>query len=295
MFDSMLTKMFSIGMAIVAFFCNFVGSFQKPVAPDGAITVKYGKGACEYYDMYIPEDAEGEVDVLLAIHGGAWIFGKQNEFDRNCEEASKLGYVAVTMDYDKFQNGKNAHQMVNEIDAAIASIKTELEKRGLKADKLALTGHSAGSHLATLYAYSRYKTSPIEIGFLLANCTPCEFLGDAKAETTTMGEYAHILLTALTGKSITDKNIKKMKKEIDSVTPLHFVSKDVPPTIVVHGNADKMVPYKNSVDLFNALQENGVDSEFITYEGASHFLGAEFEEENSERAAAFFRFAEKYL
>lgn len=55
-----------------------------------------------------------------------------------------------------------------------------------------------------------------------------------------------------------------------------------------------MVPFENSVELYNKLVSLGVDTEFIVYEGASHMLGEAFPEANAERAQAFYSFVEKY-
>lgn len=75
---------------------------------------------------------------------------------------------------------------------------------------------------------------------------------------------------------------------------LNLVAPGVPPTIPVHGSADEMVPFENSVDMYAALQNAGVPCELNVYEGAHHNLGAKFTEAEAARAEAFYRFAEAY-
>jgi dipeptidyl aminopeptidase/acylaminoacyl peptidase len=48
------------------------------------------------------------------------------------------------------------------------------------------------------------------------------------------------------------------------------VSRDDPPTLLIHGDADELVNISHSQRMFKALQEAGVKSEFITLPGAAH-------------------------
>ena len=59
---------------------------------------------------------------------------------------------------------------------------------------------------------------------------------------------------------------------------------------------------KHSVEIYDALQRNGVDSVHITYEGAGHFLSSKgagsakekFAADDARRSEAFYAFAQKY-
>ena len=64
------------------------------------------------------------------------------------------------------------------------------------------------------------------------------------------------------------------------VSPITYVSKKSPPVFIVHGNADPIVPYQQSVDLYNKLQTEGVVAKFITVEEGLH--GKFPKEKNSE-------------
>ena len=53
-------------------------------------------------------------------------------------------------------------------------------------------------------------------------------------------------------------------------SPIQFVSDDDPPILLVHGDADELVPISNSEILAAALDDAGVVHDFITIEGAGH-------------------------
>ena len=101
---------------------------------------------------------------------------------------------------------------------------------------------------------------------------------------------------------ITPWTLERNADALRAVAPVHQITPDVPPTIVVQGTNDRLISYRNSVDLYNALQANGVDSVHITYEGAGHFLsskGGEAVREkyapfDAQRSEAFYAFAQKY-
>ena len=62
------------------------------------------------------------------------------------------------------------------------------------------------------------------------------------------------------------------------MSPIVHVSGDDPPTLLIHGDADGLVPVSNSHDMHAALQEHGVESKAIIIPGAGHgFRGADAE------------------
>ncbi len=65
-----------------------------------------------------------------------------------------------------------------------------------------------------------------------------------------------------------------------SVSPILFVSSDDPPVLLIHGDADRLVPIRNSEVMHAALLEAGVTTDFITITGAGHG----FRDADAERA-----------
>ena len=295
MIFTVLKKVFSVFLAVVVFFFNIASAHKEPAPTDeDAIRVKYGDGICESYDMFLPEQNGGEVDVVFMIHGGAWLMGDQTMFEQNAKDASAQGFVGVTVDYDKIFNGATSSDMVNEMYNAVASVKAKLKELGYTADKMVVAGHSAGAHIALLYSYTHYNDSPIEIGFVCSNSAPSDFFEENADKSTTMTKFRYLAVSGLIGELVLPNHTDEAAEKIKANNPIDLVTSDVPPTIVVHGAKDTMVSYSNSVQLSEKLQACGVDSVFISYPDADHFL-----EENPEcrelRTEAFMTFVEKYL
>ncbi len=297
MIYSLARRIFVGFLALVALFANLTATPTQKETPPDAVSVVYDDSAFGDLKLFLPETVQDGATVICMIHGGAWMFGNAGMFYDNCREAAQAGYIAASVNYSKIQNGASAADMVEQIGRAIAAVHRTLTEQGVTPGKLILAGHSAGAHLMLLYAYSHYEDCPFDIAFVVSNCAAVDFLSDANAKTTTIGKNAYLLLSAMTKEIVTPLTIERndaVKAAVAAVTPLTFVSPDVPPTIVVQGTADEMIPYQNSVELYEALQRCGVDSVHITYEGSGHFLGREFSEGNAARTAAFEAFAQKY-
>ena len=297
MIYSVARRVFVGLLALVALFVNWRATPTKENTPSDAVSVVYDDSAFGDLKLFLPENVQDGADIVFMIHGGAWMFGNAGMFYDNCRAAAQAGYIAASVNYNKIQNGASAADMVDQIGKALAALRRDLTDRGLTPGKLIMAGHSAGAHLMLLYAYGHYNDCPFDIAFVVSNCTAVNFLSDAQTKTTTIGKNAYLLLSALTKEIVMPLTLERNETAaaaVAAVTPLSYVSPDVPPTIVVQGTEDEMIPYQNSVELYEALQKNGVDSVHISYEGAGHFLGEEFEEANAARTAAFEAFAEKY-
>jgi dipeptidyl aminopeptidase/acylaminoacyl peptidase len=58
--------------------------------------------------------------------------------------------------------------------------------------------------------------------------------------------------------------------------PVRNVTKDYPPTLLIHGTADTDVPYEESVMMEREFKKHGVDFKFITLQNSEHgFRGAD--------------------
>ena len=62
-----------------------------------------------------------------------------------------------------------------------------------------------------------------------------------------------------------------------------------PPVLICHGSKDTLVPFKQSIRLFERLKEIGVDTEFIKVDGADHGKNLFWTDALFERVIAFLR------
>ncbi|MCB0109457.1 MAG: prolyl oligopeptidase family serine peptidase, partial [Caldilineaceae bacterium] len=58
--------------------------------------------------------------------------------------------------------------------------------------------------------------------------------------------------------------------KVTRANPITYVTADVPPFLIVHGDQDPLVPYGQSVLLVEALKQVGADVTFYTVNGGGH-------------------------
>ena len=293
----MTKSILSLLFSLPSFFLSLFAPLQaQKELPHTGVRVQYGESPKQAFDMYLPDDVEDGVNVVLVLHGGSWLTGSQTKFARYAKQAAQYGYVGVTADYRSLYYNVTAADMVDDIANACERVKTELEGRGVTPGKLIVAGHSAGAHLGLIYAYTHYADAPIPIAFVTVVAAPADPLLHDKG-TTALEALRFIAATGLSGENITAGNVDDpdLQAAIDAITPLSMVTPDVPPTIVCQGDADMVVPCKNAELLYEKLQANGVDSLFVTYENTNHFTASVSEEMQQKRLDAMFVFAERYL
>jgi acetyl esterase/lipase len=78
----------------------------------------------------------------------------------------------------------------------------------------------------------------------------------------------------------------------DSVSPILYVSKDDPPTLLIHGDKDELVKLDNSERILEAFKKEGVPCELVVMVGAGHGFGGKQGKDASEALVKWF---DKYL
>ena len=211
---------------------------------------------------------KGEADVILFIHGGGWAAGDKSGYKRQCRKYASKGYAVATMNYRMIdlnltpeQQTVNYVDMLDDIDAAIAALKCRMIEKGYAPRKLAITGGSAGGHLALLYGYSRGAKSAIPIAFLFSDVGPTDFTDPAYLDMPIQGALS--IAAQLAGQADYDPR---------DISPLHYVTSSVPPTLLRHGGVDEIVPPSQGTRLKAALDDADVRCDLFIYPNSGHGL-----------------------
>ncbi|MBR4452208.1 MAG: alpha/beta hydrolase, partial [Clostridia bacterium] len=157
----MLNRIYAFIMAIVAFFSSLfgLGNYGKVKT---FYDVHYGSGEREIYDLVVPKGAKGETNLLLLIHGGAWVSGDKKSSRDSLVSQAANGYCAAALNYTYVSDKTDINLILDEITMALKSIKEKGNELGISVNKVMLYGHSAGGNLSLLYAYSRAAEAPIK-------------------------------------------------------------------------------------------------------------------------------------
>ena len=236
-------------------------------------------------DIYLPDTA-GPYPVIIWIHGGGYMSGdKNNGYLHLAKEGLKRGYAVVSINY-RLTNEAQHPAQINDVKAAIRFLRANSNEYNLNPDKIAVWGSSAGGGLAALAGTSgnveelqddslgNSNTSdqvqavvdmkgPINFSTLLPQL---QNINNSNNNSYNYNETEHMLEKLMGG------NVSLIPDQVAMANPETFISTDDPPFFIVHGNADSLIPFEQSVDFANKLQKV-LGSSKVTIEvipGADH-------------------------
>ncbi len=296
----MFDKIIAFFMAIINFFLGLFGLGSVGGQHYNCQTffdISYGTHERQVVDLCVPEDATGDLGLVLFIHGGAWIGGDKSSYEGGMNYgASSLGIATASVNYRYLSENVSIHDILDDIDSALAAIKEKGTEVGVNINKVLLTGDSAGGHLSMLYAYARKKTAPVTPVAVVSNSGPTDLYDDNFYHNNALGDEAAIseLMSKACGQRFTYDTKDDAKQALYSVSPVSYVSADCVPTVINHGNADTIVPFSNALSLDALLTQHGVEHVLNVFDGADHDLGKD--ESAKDRAdELLFEYIDRFL
>ena len=247
-------------------------ALPPPKPPEGVTAVRdleyVEKGhERQKLDLYLPEKADGPLPVIVWIHGGAWRTGSKN-FNPAVPFSAK-GYAVVGVNYRLTEHAIFPAQ-IEDCKAAIRWLRANAKKYNLDPDHIGVWGASSGGHLVSLLGTSG-NVKELDKGGNLDQSSRVQCVVDW---------YGHSDLRNAPG---AEKDVKthpvaqllggapsQQKEKAALGSPLVHITKDCPPFLIMHGDKDMSVPFKQSEMLNEALKKANVPVTFVKLEGAGH-------------------------
>ena len=235
-------------------------------------------------DLYLPPNNNQKTPVIINIHGGGWNHGSKDQ-QGGFNPFLKAGFAVANIEY-RMTPQATAPAAIEDTRCAIIYLIKHAVALNIDVNKIIIMGGSAGGHLALMG------------GLLGANSifdTNCLGIKNVKVAVIIDKYGIADVWDWGYGKNITSKSAltwlgdkKKDSSYAALVSPINYVTKLSPPTLIIHGDSDPTVPYQQSVELFKKYQSVGVKSEFITVPGGLH--GKFTKEKNDELNIAIMKF-----
>ena len=223
-------------------------------------------GSCDKWhllDLHRPKDTEGNLPVLLNIHGGAWVYGDKKVYAPYCMYLATQGFAVVNASY-RLAPKHTFPAPLEDVGAMVEWVVDHAEEYGLDISNLFFVGDSAGAHLATAYtaiqlneAYAKsFPGIKVDERFipkgLLLNCG----VFDIEVEWKKQGRALTPFLTDLLGEKPTVESVKQM-------SPAQFITSDFPSVHLTTSNGDFL--RKHSYRLKEVLEKKSVEVVFKEY------------------------------
>jgi acetyl esterase/lipase len=195
-----------------------------------------------HLDVYQPmvEPSVGELyPAIIVIHGGGWRHSDKGEwyFAAQNRYYASQGYVVFDIQY-RLSDDAIWPAQLEDVQAAISWVKGHASDYKVDARRIALLGRSSGAHLALMAGYCPEDERGVQA--IVSLYAPTELrLPDLAPDSG---------IVELMGGFPNDK-----PAEYDSATPIDFVGDGLPPTLMIEGGMDTIVPHFHGDKLANAL------------------------------------------
>jgi acetyl esterase/lipase len=254
--------------------------------------MSYGPDTKQKFDIIFHQN---DTHAIIFIHGGAYFSGNKSEFPSFLLDFSENNTFA-TIDYRVIESTNTIHMgdILSDVNNALLKINELLTANGVTIKDFILVGHSAGGHIALLYAYKYFPgKGKIKIAACISMAGPTDFTDDVGwSSMTTWGETPEERLSFLSqmGSRLTghpfelkqnnwtkQKNYSDFKNHIMSISPINYISNagKIPPTLLIYAKGDNQVPYSNVQRLKSVFESASSYYRLITPAGSgdNHMLG----------------------
>jgi len=209
--------------------------------------VAYGDGAHDRLDLYFPEGPEGNRPIHVFIHGGYWRAFSKDDYAFVADGITKAGAIAAIVDYSLLPKVRML-TLVEQVERACRWLARNAESFGGDAERLTISGHSAGGHLAAMA------------------CLPGA--GDYRIRSALLvsGLYELAPLAA----SYLQPEIQLTPEEVERFSPLRFPGNSATRFTLAVG-ADETKPFHEQArDYLNHLQREACEAELVSLPGEHH-------------------------
>jgi acetyl esterase/lipase len=240
---------------------------------------------------YPAKDVQGPSPAMVFVHGGGWSSGSRFAGMVLSQTLNAGGYTLFSVDY-RLSPEANALDMVQDVTGAIRWIRANALALGVDPRRLAISGHSAGGHLAAMVALGTRLEGPLdyigEVGGNLEQDSRVQACIIYAGVLDLVRERSRPLVEDLTH---TGMNVEEAQK---ALSPLHLAHGQAPPILMIYGENDPLAPWETQgqpfLEAFQTLpDEPSVFIDHYIIPGASHSGAGYFDGEGLLRSLAFLK------
>lgn len=208
-----------------------------------------------FLEVIYPEemDQTKEYPAMVFFFGGGWVSGDRSHFEHQADYFAKRGLVCFLVDY----RTRNKHQTspfesLKDAKSAIRYIRKNAAKFHVSPSKIIASGGSAGGHLAAATALSsefNEATDPLDISPV---------------------PNALVLFNPVIDNGPGGYGYERIGETYPSFSPLHNIRAGAPPTLLMLGTQDRLVPVTTAEYYQLVMEKLGSRCELKLYENQPH-------------------------
>lgn len=253
------------------------------------------KGDSISLDLYTPKNTSTEkFPVLIYVHGGGWVEGNKmiladDYVENTIKKLIAKQYAVISINYTLLNENTHFPLPLEDTKDAVRWVRKNAEKYNFDVNNIGLFGASAGAHLSLLAAYTpddTFKGSSellpysAKVNYVIDHYGPADLnkLFHTRAGTIPVSMIGLIskkiislqqnLVKGLSGLDV-NKDQDRVIEYFKTISPVSFTSSGVP-TLIVQGNADKVVPLSQSKKLHRRLKRAKIETSLIVIDKGVH-------------------------
>jgi acetyl esterase/lipase len=283
--SSTLMALFCI--ALVHFVSVFAVAADEPFIRYEDVIYRRKYGTALTMDVFIPKENANGAAVVLAV-SGAWRSSHDNIRPQFASEYAKRGYTVFAVVHGSSPRF-SLPEILEDMHRAVRFVRSRADQYKFDSERIGMTGASAGGHLSLMLGTAGTAGNPdardpvdrfsSRVQAVACFFPPTDFLNYGEPGKTLLGrddakgvrapfdfqdfdDKTRVFVT------ITDQN---RRLEIGKqMSPVYQVTSDDPPTLIIHGDADAVVPLQQSQLMIEKLKDAQVPCDLIVKPGGAH-------------------------
>jgi acetyl esterase len=246
---------------------------KQTAAPDAEATYATFDGEPLQLSIFRPPNADS-APVLVFIHGGGFVAGSRDVHGPDFRWFADRGWLTISIDYGLSSADQHLWDVVDQqIGCALAWVSTNASQYGGDPTRLSVSGDSAGGNLAINVAYmaanGTLKSScggPRPVVSAVSVLYPVvDLAGFYDNADPALGAVSRDMAGAYTGGSP-----REFPQQYAAVASATHISSKAPPTLILMGAADHLVPTEGTYRFADQARAAGVDVELVAVPYADH-------------------------
>ncbi|MBN3519436.1 alpha/beta hydrolase [Algoriphagus lutimaris] len=208
-----------------------------------------------FIEVIYPEemDPSQEYPAMVFFFGGGWVSGDRSHFEHQADYFAKRGLVCFLVDYrTRSKHQTSPFESLKDAKSAIRYIRKNAVEFHVSPSKIIASGGSAGGHLAAATALSsdfNERTDPLDISPI---------------------PNALVLFNPVIDNGPGGYGYERIGETYSSFSPLHNIRAGAPPTLLMLGTQDRLVPVITAEYYKLVMEKVGSICELKLYENQPH-------------------------
>jgi acetyl esterase/lipase len=256
---------------------------------DRKVDVVYGRkyGTALTMDVFTPKTGANGAAIVWVVSGG-WFSAHEAINPAVIDEFLRRGYTVFAVVHGS-QPKFTIPEILKDMNRAVRFIRHHAKDFSIDPDRIGITGGSAGGHLSLMQGTAGDTGDPsakdpvdqTSSRVQAVGCffPPTDFLNYGKPGENAVGrgllagfkppfDFQEQDPGSKVFRPITDEaRILEIARQI---SPAYHASADDPPTLIIHGDADTLVPIQQAELILEKLKSAGVETKLVVKKGAQH-------------------------